>query len=101
MSNKHIRPSTIEDHKDGTYSVVTHQDVGPTLEANKDMERSYGSKLTPGKQASGTRVASIPFTVWEQWMKDTNGAIERDSKLLAKYLNDSDNKYFRTTPTRV
>ena len=46
-------------------------------------------------------VASIPTTVWEIWMKDTNGAIEKDEKLLKKYLNDPDNKYFRTTPTRI
>jgi hypothetical protein len=49
----------------------------------------------------GVRVASIPINVWEQWMKDTNGMIQKDSNLLKKYLNDPDNKYFRTTPTRI
>jgi len=34
-------------------------------------------------------------------MKETNGAIEKDSNLMKKYLNDPDNKYFRTTPTRI
>tara|TARA_R110000787_G_scaffold256910_1_gene362161 strand:- start:444 stop:749 length:306 start_codon:yes stop_codon:yes gene_type:complete len=101
MREKYIRPSTIEDHKDGTYSIVTRQDAQPILEQNKEMHREYGDKLTPGKQAHGTRVASIPFGIWEQWKKDTNGAIEKDPKLLAKYLNDPDHKYFRTTPTRV
>ena len=33
-------------------------------------------------------------------MKETNGMIQKDSNLLKKYLNDPDNKYFRTTPTR-
>ena len=101
MKNQHYRSTTFEDHKDGTYSIVTTQDVDPLLEVNKKLEREYGDKLTPGKQAHGTRVASIPTPIWEQWLKDTNGAIEKDPKLLAKYLNDPDNKYFRTTPTRV
>jgi hypothetical protein len=41
------------------------------------------------------------MNIWELWCKDTGGAIEKDPKLLAKYLNDPDNKYFRTTPTRI
>ena len=45
--------------------------------------------------------ASVPFNIWEQWMKDTNGAIEKDSKLLARYLNDPDNKYFKVAPTNI
>ena len=101
MNDKHIRPSFFEDHNDGTYSIVTYQDVNPILETNKDMNNNYGDKLTPGKQAHGTRVASIPSIIWEQWLKDTGGAIEKDPKLLAKYLNDPDHKYFRTTLTRV
>ena len=27
--------------------------------------------------------------------------IEKDPKLLAKYLNDPDNKYFKTAPTKL
>jgi hypothetical protein len=46
-------------------------------------------------------VASIPVGIWEQWMKDTNGAIEKDPKLMKKYLNDPDNAFLRTTPTRL
>ena len=50
---------------------------------------------------NGVTVASIPTNVWEIWCEETNGAIKKDEKLLKKYLNDPDNKYFRTTPTRV
>jgi len=41
------------------------------------------------------------MNVWEMWCKKTNNAIKKDDKLLAKYLNDPDNKHFRTTPTRI
>lgn len=92
---------TFHDHTDGTSTIQTHQDVQPILEENKFEYNNYGDKLTPGKQKHFTRVASIPLNVWNQWLKETNGAIEKDHKLMAKYLNDPDNKYFRTTPTRI
>tara|TARA_R110002167_G_scaffold298034_1_gene502356 strand:- start:607 stop:942 length:336 start_codon:yes stop_codon:yes gene_type:complete len=97
----YVRPTTAEEHSDGSVSFTTHQDLEPTLDQNKLMLNEYGDKLTPGKQTHGHRVASIPFNIWEKWMLETGGAIQKDNKLLAKYLNDPDNKYFRTTPTRV
>jgi len=101
MRNKHYRKTTVEEHSDGTASIVTHQDVGPILKNNKELLNNYGDKRTFGKQQHGMRVASIPVGIWEQWMKETNGAIEKDSKLMKKYLNDPDNAFLRTTPTRL
>ena len=86
---------------DGGFTLETYQDVSSILENNKIDYNNYGDKKTPGKMGEGVRVASIPINVWEQWMKDTNGMIHKDSNLLKKYLNDPDNKYFRTTPTRI
>ena len=83
------------------FTINTYQDASPILEENKKSYNHYGDKLTPGKAGEGVRVASIPLNIWTQWMKETNGAIEKDPKLMKKYLNDPDNKYFRTTPTRV
>ena len=83
------------------FTINTHQDCEPILEENKKAYNNYGDKLPSGKSGDGLRVASIPLNVWQKWRKETNGAIERDSNLLKKYLNDPDNKYFRTTPTRV
>ena len=83
------------------FTINTYQDCSPILEENKKSYNHYGDKLTPGKAGEGVRVASIPLNVWEQWKKDTNGEIEKNHNLMKKYLNDPDNKYFRTTPTRV
>jgi len=83
------------------FTVHTVQDTEPILDENKRAFNDYGDLLTPGKSGEGVRVASIPLTVWTQWMRETNGAIQKDPKLMKKYLNDPDNKYFRTTPTRV
>jgi len=101
MSDKHYRKTTVEEHSDGTASIVTHQDVEGILNNNKELLKNYGDKRTFGKQKNGMRVASIPVTIWEQWMKETNGAIEKDSKLMKKYLNNPDNAFLRTTPTRL
>ena len=83
------------------FTINTYQDVEPILEENKRDLNSYGSLLNSGKTGEGVRVASIPLNVWAQWMKETNGEIQKDHNLMKKYLNDPDNKYFRTTPTRV
>jgi len=83
------------------FTVHTVQDTEPILDENKRAFNDYGDLLTPGKSGEGLRVASIPLTVWTQWMRETNGAIQKDPELMKKYLNDPDNKYFRTTPTRV
>ena len=83
------------------FTINTYQDVEPILEENKRDLNDYGSLLNSGKTGEGVRVASIPLNVWQQWMKETNGEIQKDHNLMKKYLNDPDNKYFRTTPTRV
>lgn len=96
-----LRPSFVHEEPDGTVTVNTIQDAQPIVDEAKQASNAYGSPLTPGKQYHGMRVATIPFNVFEMWMKETNGAIQKDPKLLKKYLNDPDNKYFRTTPTRI
>ena len=102
MSNKSPERYTyFEQNYDGDVTLNTVQEVDPFIESNRAAYNNYGAKLTFGKAGEGVRVASIPLTVWENWMKETNGAIQKDDKLLKKYLNDPDNKYFRTTPTRV
>ena len=100
------RPWKLDINTDGTATINTYQDVQPIIEKNKLDLINYGDKLTFGK-ASGkytdgaVTAATIPLNIWELWLKETNGAIEKDEKLLAKYLNDPDNKFLRTTPTRI
>jgi hypothetical protein len=101
MNFEPLRPTFVSEEPDGTVTVNTVQDAQPIVDEAKQAANAYGSPLTHGKQYNGMRVATIPFNVFEMWMKETNGAIQKDPKLLKKYLNDPDNKYFRTTPTRV
>ena len=94
--------TTFHSNADETeFTINTYQDCEPILEENKRAYNDYGDLLTPGKTGEGVRVASIPLNVWNQWLKETNGEIEKDHNLMKRYLNDPNNKYFRTTPTRI
>ena len=95
------RRTDMYEHNDGRVTFDTVQDVEPILEYNKMMMNEYGDKLTPGKRGTWHKVASVPVNVWEQWLLDTDNAIQKDKKLLSKYLNDPDNRFFRTSPTNL
>ena len=108
MSNRAVVQQTPErrtdihfDQVDNTFTLNTVQDAQPVIDENKRRMNEFGDKLTPGKMGEWHHAASIPVTVWEQWMKQTGGAIEKDKKLLARYLNDPDNKFFKVSPTNI
>jgi len=108
MSKKGVIQQTPErridmhfDEVDNTILFNTVQNATPVLEENKRRMNAYGDKLTMGKRGEWHHAASIPITIWERWMKETNGAIEKDSKLLARYVNDPDFKYFKVAPTNI
>ena len=79
----------------------TVEDAQPVVDANKRKFNDYGDKLTPGKMGEWHHAARIPPTIFEQWIRETNGAILKDQKLLARYLNDPDNKFFKVAPTNI
>jgi hypothetical protein len=97
-----VRSTEIQfDSGDNSFNFKTTQNATPVLEENKEKYNSYGDKLSLGKRGEWHHAASIPITIWEKWVKDTNGAIQKDSKLLAAYLNDPDYKYFKVAPTNL
>ena len=95
------RRTDMIEHSDDSVTFNTYQDVEPILEYNKMMMNEYGDKLTPGTRGTWHKVASVPTNVWEQWLIETDHAIEKDKKLLNKYLNDPDNRFFITSPTNL
>ena len=91
--------TTFEEEADGTVHIEKTMDAEPILNVNK-ME--YHSGINDGtSSALGRKVASVPLVVWQNWMKETNGEIQKDSKILARYLNDPDNKFLRTHNSRI
>jgi hypothetical protein len=89
------------DQTDNTFRFNTHQDVTPILEDNKRKFNEYGDKLSMGKRGEWHHVSSVPTATWEKWMRESNGEISRDPKVLAAYLNDPDYKYFKVAPTKI
>ena len=91
--------TTFEEETDGTIHLNKIMDAEPILNINKE---EYNSGVNnPSGKGLGRKVASIPVTVWQNWLNETNGAIEHDQALLAKYLNDPDNKFLRTHNSHI
>ena len=72
----------------GEYVVETQQDVSAIAEANK---RQYND--TPDRYRDVNKVASIPLSVYYELKRK---GIADDPKALRKWLNDRDNRVFRT-----
>lgn len=82
-----LHEELIED-TDG-FVVKTTQDEKPILDQNSRL-RSY-------TQTGNSRLAArIPMVLWQRWMKETNGEIQHNSRLLAAKLNSPEYAYLRT-----
>ena len=74
-------------------AITAEQDVSDVIESNK---RAYNDSAQ--RHGEWTRVASIPMVVYLDLKK--KGILD-DQAALKKWLNDPDNKYFRTRPGTV
>jgi hypothetical protein len=83
------------DNIDEKLVVQSTQDTAPILERNKaernefDVQRNSGMKYKEG----WTKVASIPNIVVDKLMREGTWF---DKKAMKKWVNDPDNKAFRT-----
>lgn len=75
-------------------TMETKVDVAPVIEWNK---RLYNAESSSWK-GEFHRVASIPMVLYHELQKQ--GIID-DEKRLKKWLNDPDNRFFRTRGGRV
>ena len=92
--DKDEHSTTIFEESADSFTLTRHQDAQPILDQNA-IERNSGAN-DPTRTAMGRKVASIPLVVWQNWIKETNGEIQKDPAVLAKYLNDRDNAFLRT-----
>jgi hypothetical protein len=77
------------------FVISTEQDVTKIIESNK---RSANAVDKHQKYGEWSKVASIPLTVYYKLKKD--GVLD-DQKAMKKWLNDPDNRYFKTRGGRV
>lgn len=78
------------------------QDVTALVEANKEVRNNPA--LQPSKKSELRRVASIPMNIWQHlrttWERQGLGWEERQ-EAMKRWLNDPDNRAFRTDTSRV
>lgn len=88
------RSTTIEiDAETGLPVIVQTQDLKPILEANKRQANDFDPYLRTDMQ----HVARIPTVVWQRLMRT---GVARDEKALNTWLDDPDNRVFRTDDGR-
>jgi len=90
---------TVYEESADQITLTTHQDAQPILERNA-YERNNGINDSTNT-ALGRKVASIPLVVWQEWIKKSNGDVQRDPAVLAAFLNDPDNAYLKTHNSRI
>ena len=76
----------------GNFAIETVQDAAPILEANRQEINSTNAKLGSGKE-DFVKVASIPMNIYMELRKQ---GITRDPVAMKRWLNDPDNRFFRT-----
>lgn len=75
---------------DGEFVIETQQQVSDIADANK---RSFADTDTKAKYGDMAKVASIPLNVYYELKRQ---GIVDDPKAMKKWLNDPDNRVFRT-----
>ncbi len=75
--------------------IATEQNVEDLVEQNKAISNEITSLDRHGEMR---RVASIPLNVY---MELREKGIVQDQKAFKRWLNDPDNRFFRTSPGKV
>jgi hypothetical protein len=93
-----FRQSTVHSDGDGGIIIQTSQDVSAIIEQNKKEYNSFDERAKWSDELFGNKVASIPMTV----IDDLNakgimrGFAVVDEKRFKAWLNERDNRVFRT-----
>lgn len=93
-----FRQSAVHADGDGGIIIETRQDISAILEQNKKEYNSYDERAKWSDHLFGNKVASIPMTV----IDDLNakgimrGFAVLDEKRFKAWLNERDNRVFRT-----
>jgi hypothetical protein len=94
------RHTIAHDDGDGGLVLETKQNVGHIIESNKQM---YNQVSSQDKWGDLTHVARLPLTVVDELNKKNvmRGFAVVDEKAFRMFLNDPDNRFFRTRPGTV
>lgn len=103
MENTEFRKTVA--HADGEGGVVyeTRQDVSGIIEQNKREFSLYDERSKWSDDLYGNKVASIPLTVIDDLNKQgiMRGFHVLDEKRFRAWLNNPENRFFRTRPGNI
>lgn len=81
------------DDSENCFYIETEQDMAPILESNR-----REANEAPDRWGEWTKVATIPISVYYDLKKK---GIADDEAAMKRWLNDPDNRFFRTKGGRV
>ncbi|MBH9718902.1 hypothetical protein JAO10_01045 [Burkholderia contaminans] len=84
------------DESNDTATIESVQDHGLIIESNKDNFNAVDERAKWGDGM--TKVASIPLVILEDLQRK---GITKDPIAFRKWLNDPENRFFRTRPGKV
>ena len=85
----------VRHNDDGSMTFRTDYAVDPTVDANTAMRNA----ASPGWKGDWHKIASVPLNVFHDQLAEASR--QGDEKYLSKWLNDSDNRAWRTKEGRV
>jgi len=93
-----FRQSAVHSDGEGGIIIETRQDITDILEQNKKEYNSYDERAKWSDNLFGNKVASIPMTVIDDLNKQgiMRGFAVLDEKRFKAWLNERDNRVFRT-----
>lgn len=93
-----IRKTAVHADGDGGIIIETRQDITDIIEQNKKEYNSFDERSRWSDHVFGNKVASIPLTVIDELNKQgiMRGFAVLDEKRFRAWLNERDNRVFRT-----
>ena len=79
------------------HALETEQDVTHIIEDSKSLFNQVDERAN--WKGDTHRIASIPMSIYHELAKISNNF--KDQKVIKKWLNDPDNRVFRTRPGRI
>ena len=101
LEKDNIRNKVAHDTDDGGLVIETAQDVSAIIEQNKQEYNQTNGRW--GNDVFDNKIASIPLTLIDDLNKKgiMSGFAVKDQKEFRKWLNNPDNRFFRTRQGKV
>jgi hypothetical protein len=95
---QNFRQTAVHADGDGGIIIETRQDITAILEQNKKEYNSFDERAKWSDELLGNKIASIPMTVIDDLNKQgiMRGFHIIDEKRMKAWLNERDNRVFRT-----